>query len=116
MGIPPPSNGSKLLWCGFLHDIVHQTSAAVWPPYRLIARQVYSSAAYDQNPSVSGWSFVNKECNDKTKGFILDEVREVSKRSARLKSERSGRVLLLPLLLLHVCRRSVSVASPREYH
>ena len=36
--------------------------------------QVYSSAAYDRNPAVGNWSFANPACNERTKGFILNEV------------------------------------------
>lgn len=40
-------------------------------PYR-DAWQIYSSAAYGR---ISEWSFVNPTCNEKTKGFVLSEVR-----------------------------------------
>lgn len=40
------------------------------------AWQIYSSAAYGR---MTDWSFVNPECNEKTKGFVLSEV-GVSKR------------------------------------
>lgn len=54
------------------------------------AWQIYSSAAYGR---MTNWSFVNPECNNKTKGFVLKEV------------GLSEKARLLLLLLARYCCR-----------
>lgn len=56
--------------------------------------QVYSSAAYDRNPTVANWSFVNPACNERTQGFIVNEVRLASSLLKTSITGYDGRVVL----------------------